>query len=154
LPQPPQPAPSAADPAPDLQTPDLQKPDLQKEVLEEKRFVTGRISETTRYLGFGLLATFYAIISSADAFPRQVEHGWPLALKIMALCGILAIFLDYLQYSFGRIAVQKALDRKDKPFLYNRKWLSYRGRQACFWSKQAMALAGWAIFILVIASNL
>jgi hypothetical protein len=128
--------------------------DPQKEVLEEKRFVTSRISETTRYLGFGLLATFYAIIGSKDAFPQSLEAAWLLPLKIMALCGIVAIFLDYLQYVFGRLAVQKALTREDNPYSYNKKWLSYRARQACFWSKQAAALAGWTIFILIIASSL
>ena len=124
--------------------------DRHKEVLDEKRFVTSRISETTRYLGFGLLATFYAIISSADAYPKQLKAAFPLPLRLMALFAVLAVMLDYLQYVFGRFAVQRALDRKDKPFEYNKKWLSMRGRQACFWAKQAMALLGCAILLGVI----
>jgi len=124
--------------------------DLHKEVLEEKRFVTNRISETTRYLGFGLLASFYAIISSADAYPRALATAYPLALQTMALAGMLAVVFDYLQYLFGRVAVQNALKRTDNPYAYNKKWFSWRAREVCFWAKQAMALLGSALLIGVI----
>jgi hypothetical protein len=128
--------------------------DLEKEVIEEKRLVTARISETTRYIGFGLLAIFYAIISSHDPFPAHLNTGYPSALRVMALCGVVAVLFDYLQYLFGRRAVQRALDRKDKPFTYNRAWPSYRARQACFWIKQGGALLGAVIFLSVLVANL
>jgi hypothetical protein len=124
--------------------------DRHKEVLEEKRLVTGRISETTRYIGFGLLAAFYGIVSSSDPFPKGLMSSQPVALKLMASSGFLAVFLDYLQYVSGRIAVQAALDRPDKPFQYNKRWLSYRVRRVCFVAKQGAALAGSVAFIWIV----
>lgn len=124
--------------------------DLEKEILEEKRTVTDRLSETTRYIGFGLLAIFYGIAASSEAFPRALQSQYPLPLKFIALCGFLAILLDYLQYVFGRRAAQNALGRTDNPFHYNRTWFSYRARKWCFFAKQAAALAGSLAFILII----
>jgi hypothetical protein len=141
------PAPAGAQPAAII-APSLDG--LEKEVIEEKRFVTNQISETTRYLGFGLLAIFYGIISSAEPYALQLKSNYPLPLQLMALAAILALVFDYLQYLFGRAAVQKALKREDKPFTYNRKWPSMRGRQTCFWAKQAMVLLGCFIFLWVI----
>lgn len=123
-------------------------------MLDEKRLVTSRISETTRYIGFGLLATFYALLSSNDPFPAHLKADHSLALRLMALCGVVAVLFDYLQYVFGRRAVQNALDRKDKPFTYNRTWPSYRARQGCFWVKQAAALVGSFILLIVLVANL
>ncbi len=128
--------------------------DLQKEVIDERRFVTNRISETTRYLGFGLLAIFYGIISSADAYAQQLKLGHPLLLQLMALSAMLALILDHLQYLFGRAAARKALKRTDKPYTYNKQWSSMRGRWACFWGKQAMALLGCLIFLWVVVAGL
>lgn len=124
--------------------------DLEKEVLDEKRTVTDRISETTRYIGFGLLAIFYGIVTSNEAFPRALQSQYPLVLKFIALCGFLAIVLDYLQYVFGRRATQNALSRTDAPFHYNRTWFSYRARTWCFLVKQAAALLGSIAFILIV----
>ena len=124
--------------------------DPEKEVLEEKRLVTSRISETTRYIGFGLLASFYGIVSSAEPFARNLFATHAYALKFMATWGFLAVFLDYLQYVFGRAAVQSALGRRDKPFTYNKGWISYRARHACFVAKQVAALVGSVSFILIV----
>lgn len=128
--------------------------DREKEVLEEKSRVTTRISETTRYLGFGLLASFYAMISSGDPFPQKLEASSPTLLRLMALCGALAVSLDYLQYVFARWSVQRALDRTDKPYHYNRKWLSYRAREMCFLTKQVVVLLGCGLFIFIVIRSL
>jgi hypothetical protein len=148
---------AASTPKPRHQDSAVQAPrpeDRQKEVLEEKQRVTARISETTRYAGFGLLAIFYAAISSAEPFPRHLATAYATPLRVMALCGVLAVLFDYLQYVCGRVAVQKALDREDKPFAYNKNWLSYRGRALCFWAKQAATLVGCLILVAIVATTL
>jgi hypothetical protein len=127
------------------------KAEQQKEVLDEKKFVTGRISETTRYLAFGLVASFYAIVSSSDAFPRALAATYGPILRVMALAALLALVFDYLQYLFGRAAAEYALKRTDKPFTYNKKWRSAKAKKFCFWAKQLLVMAGCVILIAIIA---
>lgn len=123
-------------------------------VLEQKQVVTGRISETTRYIGFGLLAVFYGIVSSDSTFARNIAGHHPTELKLMALFGAFSIALDYLHYVFARWAIQQALDRQAPPNKFNKNWLSYKARSVCFWSKQVAALAGCAMMIAILLAIL
>ncbi|MGH6879840.1 MAG: hypothetical protein ACREFM_02885 [Hypericibacter sp.] len=110
-----------------------------KAVLEQKQFVTGRISETCRYIGFGVLAVFYAIQSSGTGFATKTAAKYPDLLYVMAVAAAAAILFDYLQYVSASWAVDKALNRKDKPNTYNKWWVSYQCRAAFFWLKQVAA---------------
>ena len=51
--------------------------DNRRDLLDQKQEVTARISETTRYVGFGLLAVYYAlrtagapVFASPDGYQR------------------------------------------------------------------------------------
>ena len=125
-----------------------------KAILERRKDVTGRVSETTRYIGFGLLAIAYAMISGSDDFFVAMRSNWPGLLKFMALCGALAILLDYLHYVLGFITVEHALDRTDEPNSYDEKSLSYRLEHVCFWSKQVAALIGCGVLIFLVVQDL
>jgi len=123
-------------------------------IMDRRKDVTGRVSETTRYIGFGLLATAYAMISGSDSFFVGMRTDWPDLLKLMALCGALAILFDYLHYVLAYITTDHALDRKDEPNSYDERSLSYRLEHVCFWSKQAAALAGCAVLIFLVAQGI
>lgn len=125
-----------------------------KAVLEQKQFVTGRISETVRYIGFGLLAIFYVIVSSDSVFARGVVGGMNAELRAMAVCGVLALVLDYLQYIFGGIAVERALaGQGESANRYNKNWLVYRARGWCYWAKQVLTLGGCAFLIWILVRS-
>ncbi|MGA9581547.1 MAG: hypothetical protein WBR13_06225 [Allosphingosinicella sp.] len=119
-------------------------------VLEQRQFVTGRISESVRYTGFGLLAIFYGIISSDSGFSINVATSAPVLLRTMAVLGVLAIFFDYCQYLSGRFAVKYALDRKDEPNKYNKDWMSYKLRAFFFGIKQFCSGVGCGILIYIL----
>jgi hypothetical protein len=116
-----------------------------KRRLEEKQYVTGRVGETCRYIGFGLVAVFYAISISTEALPRQLwsEYGW--WVRAFGALGALAVLADYIQYLAGDFAARSALNRINdgrKTHLYNKKWISYRIRNWMYIAKQLLALLG------------
>jgi hypothetical protein len=119
-------------------------------VLEQRQFVTGRISETVRYTGFGLLAIFYGIISSDSSFSVNIVNSAPLLLRAIAILGVLAVFFDYCQYLCGRLSVKYALERKDVPNQYNKDWISYNGRTFFFWIKQVCSGVGCIVLIYIL----
>lgn len=120
-----------------------------KRRLNEKRYVTGRISETTRFIGFGILAIFYATVSSDKAFAKLVLADSRLELYLSAAFAAFAIICDYLQYLSGALAVEKALKRK-RNHLYNTAWFSYGARRVFYWVKQVSALIASILIIYII----
>lgn len=113
-----------------------------KSRLEEKQVVTSRISETCRYIGFGLLALFYTMKTSDGRFAQELVANHSFALYVLGASGAAAVLFDYLQYMAGSVAVERALNREDTAHLYSTEWRSYQAREACFWAKQAAALIG------------
>lgn len=116
--------------------------------LEEKQIVTRRVSETCRYIGFGLLGMFYAIKSSNSAFAVKLTNDHSHALTIVALSGAAAVLCDYLQYVFAAFAIENALNREDASHLFNTSWWSLQAREVCFWIKQAAAFVGAVVLSL------
>jgi hypothetical protein len=116
-------------------------------VLDEQRNVTSRISDTCRYIGFGLLVVFYASrFGEPESASLQETYG--RALYIIGLTGGLTIVFDYFQYVFGASAVQTALSRND--YMYDDHSIAYRGRRACFVLKQWSAGIGSLVLALAI----
>jgi len=133
-----------ADPAANLEK-------RKQNIYDEKDFVTGRISETCRYIGYGLLAIFYTLHSSENAFAKALLEKNSSLLYIMAVSGTAAIVFDYLQYLFGNLAAEQALrETGANQYLYNKKWISYRGRNFCFVLKQITALVGSAVLLWIV----
>ena len=122
-------------------------------ILERRRDVTRRISETTRLIGFGLLATSYAIISDSGDFFVEMRANSPSLVRLMALAGVLAVFFDYLHYVLGYFTTERALDRTDVPNVYNVEWSTYRLEHFCFWAKQLAALVGCGLLIFLVAQS-
>jgi hypothetical protein len=120
--------------------------------LGEKNYVTGRIGETCRYIGFGVLAIYYTIITSDKSFAIDIVANHRFPLYLAGLTGSVAVFADYLQYLAGARSVERALHRKDKAYLYNTEWLSYKLRIIFYWIKQVSALiaSGTVVYIVVI----
>jgi len=127
---------------------------LRDAVMERRKEVSSRVSETTRYIGFGLLATFYAMISGDDAFFVEARTHWPLLLRLIALTGSIAVLLDYLHYVFAYWSTERALERTDAPNEYGTGWFSYRGENACFWGKQAAAIIGCVLLVFLVGLSL
>jgi hypothetical protein len=118
--------------------------DLQKGVLEQKKAVTERISESSRTLAFGALASCYALLIAEPQLAASFGSVRPLLFGAAGL-GIAAIVVDAAQYVFAYICIQQALCAPDQ--LYPTNW-TRRGRTICFLLKQLLAYLA-ALLLLI-----
>jgi len=116
--------------------------------LEEKADVTGKISDITRFIAFGLLVAFYTVNVSNDNFATGLR-GYQCPLFLMGLCGSVAILLDYLQYVFGLLSVKNALVRETVDYDPHSLW--YKGRTFCFVGKQVAVTIGSTMLVIIVA---
>ena len=126
--------------------------DQRKAVLDEKRHVSTNISNLCRYIAFGTVAVNWALITSTAQFASSIAASAGSSLMLSATGGILAILFDYLQFLAGYFSVNKALDSTDNT--YNTALISYKLRVFFFWAKQAAAVIGILILILVVTTNI
>lgn len=122
-------------------------------VMERRTAATTQVSETARFVGFGLLAIAYAMVSDSGAFFVGMRTHHATMVRYLALAGSLAVLADYLHYVFGYLTTQQALDRQDKPNAYNSLWLTYRLEIVCFWVKQAAAITGCVILLILVSKS-
>lgn len=126
--------------------------DQRKKVLEEKRHVSSRVSDLCRYIGFGVVAVTWTLITSTSDFATSITTNYRTWLMLSAIGGILTILFDYLQFLAGYLSVNEALNRTDNT--YDDKSLAYKSRKVLFWLKQVTAIACIVILIVVVISNI
>ena len=127
----------------------MKVPDKRRDILQQKQEVTTRISETTRYVGFGLLAVYYALRTADSSYAHGLAETYPWLLRLIGVSGLAAIILDYLQYVFGSRSVNEGLNRPSLDYDETSVW--YRGRAITFVLKQWAALIGAASLALIFA---
>lgn len=118
-----------------------------QELKDETEFLSGRISETSRIVGFGLLASYYALtVSPPESFAANET-----LLILIGIFGAFAVFLDYLQYVSG-YAMARLARRAGEPYSYKSgsAALFFGIRTVAFWAKQAAALSGSLSLIALI----
>lgn len=121
-----------------------------KSLLEERKTLTGKISDSVRFLGFGLLASFYAIYTDRQKFGELLsEPGFPrYAILVVGFCGALSILLDYLQYVAGASSVGHAMARDDQA--YDPSHYAYRARSVLYVAKQVPIVFGCIALIFFV----
>lgn len=131
---------------------DQDKAERRSKRIQEKSDVTAQISDTTRFVAFGLLLAFYSIhAADPDNFGGSLQKHNVLLL-IMGLSAALAVLCDYLQYFFGLKSVENALRRETLD--YDDASFSYRARKFMFSAKQWFVIAGAVILVLMVALTL
>jgi hypothetical protein len=124
--------------------------EIRKRVLEEKFKSSSKISELCRYIGFGLAAVSFSILTSTSPYSIQLVKEYKPPLICSSIIGILVILLDYLQFLAKYICTNKALQNKAKDYQYSDEWLLYKALHWCFNYKQILALLGALILIVTI----
>ncbi len=120
--------------------------------LAEKRYVTGRIGETCRFIGFGVVAIFYTILTSDQEFAKSIVQSDRNILFMTGIFGSLIIFFDYMQYLSGHYAAALALKNKES-YLYGSSWISYRAKLIFYWLKQIATFVASTLVIYMILSQ-
>lgn len=125
-----------------------------KDRLSDKREMSGRIGETSRYIAFGLIALVLAVHGSNSPFLVEIREAYPVLLNLCGLAGCFAILADYLQYLCGYFSANHAISRQSEGYTYNRRTFAYQGRQVFFWLKQVLAFVGSLAIVAMIAHAL
>jgi hypothetical protein len=120
--------------------------------LEEKKILTGRISETSRYISFGILALYYTLRTAKDDFSTAIVVSARGMLTVMALCASLAIIFDYLHYFFAVRSVDNALNERTDQ-LYDPIRFDFKLREVCYQAKQLLALTSALLLFLAVARS-
>ncbi|TDH38838.1 hypothetical protein E2A64_07020 [Pseudohoeflea suaedae] len=119
-----------------------------EKVIQTKADITGNISSTCRFVGFGLLAIFYTIQTGDSGYAQAVRLSLGWWLWIVGVSGAITILLDYLQYVFAWRSVASAL--ADPEYLYDTKSLSYCSWTTLFILKQCASVFGVAALCAVV----
>ena len=123
------------------------------ELLEEKKTLTARISESVRFIAFGFLAIFYTVYTDDKGFGALLKEQpcSKAALFVVGICGAVTILFDYLQYVAGASSVKQALASDDKYF--DKSTFAYRARAFCYNAKQVLIFVGCAALIAFVLST-
>lgn len=111
-----------------------------KQRLEQKAAVTARISETSRLVGFGIVAWVFAVHTSETSFAKDYIGSFGFWVNCAGFLGMVAIIFDYLQYLCAYFSVSHALTRKDHSYQYNRNHIGYLLQNFFFFTKQVCAI--------------
>lgn len=125
-----------------------------RERLDQKAVVTGRLSETTRFVGFGIIAWVFAVQSSDAEFSKSYVEQYEVFLNGAGILALLSIACDYFQYLSAYISVRHALTRRDKGYKYDRNHASYLLQNVCFVIKQVAVGLGAVTVIVTFALHI
>jgi hypothetical protein len=125
-----------------------------QKIQEDKDFTSARISESARYIGFGLAAITMALVTSDATFPKRLMSHFEAFILFASALGCLAILLDYLHYVCGYLASEDAGRNREGDYGYLTQSTFYKARRWFFVSKQIVAIVGAVIFIVILLSTL
>jgi|SRR6056297_1370553 len=128
---------------------DAEKKAKQRQLrLDQKSAVTSRISETSRLVGFGIVAWVFAIHTSQTSFAVSYVSSYKLWINIAGFGGMLTIVFDYLQYLCAYSSVNHSLTRSDQDYSYNKNHAGYVFQNIFFVGKQVCAVAASLIVVV------
>jgi hypothetical protein len=121
-----------------------------KEFIEERTFITDRISTQVRIIGIGLLATTWSLLfGKVDSF-KDIILQCRTHFIIIGTIAMTALALDYLQYLFSYTNIDKKLSEmednhlKESDYNYDDKY--YKLSKWSFVGKQVVLLVGLGYF--------
>ena len=121
-----------------------------KTINADRNLTSGKISDFSRYIGYGVVAATFTILTSTSPFAQKLFSESRIILLGSSTSGCLTILFDYLQYYFGYLASQKAAKNEEHDYQYDENWPVYKARTACFWLKQAAAFVSAILLIVLI----
>ena len=113
-----------------------------QDTMAQLDWLTDRISTQVRWFAAAVVALIWGLLLAPPATFRL----WPAALLSVGLLAVSVLFVDFLQYAVGFIAVRRQHQRLlDAPSAaaegYDARDPWYRARADFFWAKQGLAVA-------------
>lgn len=116
--------------------------------LEQKGVVTSRLSETTRFVAFGIVAWVFAVQASDAEFSTSYVSSYEIWVNLAGVLAVISIASDYFQYLSAYLSVKHALTRKNEGYKYNKNHPSYFF-QLCFFALKQISVGTGALIVVV-----
>jgi hypothetical protein len=124
------------------------------ELIKELLFYSDKLSERSRVVSGGVIATWWALLVS-DKTPAKLT---PTLFVFPVMCAALCILVDFLQYIVSylhSLAALKSLEKQGgATFSYNTKTPAYKARAGLFYIKLILALTSISWFCVLLARAL
>ncbi|WP_171172790.1 hypothetical protein [Ruegeria sp. HKCCA0370] len=123
-------------------SPESEMKEIWQRRVELEQNITSRISETTRYIGFGIVAWIFAVHTSSSGFATSYVESYGFFVGLAGLAGLLTIVLDYFQYIFGYRSVGIAMDNRENNYQFQEGSAAYVFQNLTWKAKQWAAGIG------------
>ncbi|WP_152615863.1 hypothetical protein [Leisingera sp. ANG-M1] len=114
----------------------MKNSDAYSQRLEQKSIVSSRLSETTRFVAFGIVAWVFAIQTSGADFSKSYISAYEFWINSAGALAVISISCDYFQYLCAYFSVNHALTRRDSDYKYNKNHPAYLLQTLFFIIKQ------------------
>lgn len=120
---------------------------------ENQDYFSSKISELARYIGFGLVAVSFGLLSSDAIFATMIVAKTTNTLAWAGLLGVAAVLADYLHLLMGWFANTQAANNKNGGYNLTGIGLLFRFFQdrIFFYLKQLFPLVGAALLLISIS---
>ena len=122
-------------------------------IRKEQDSYSSKVSETSRYIGYGLVAAAFSLVSRATEFSKGMEPFADNLLIWSAICGCVAVSLDYLQMLMGWLAASQAANNKPDYEPTKLGGTFVKILNVAFYGKQAVAVVGVIFLLIAIGSR-
>jgi|TARA_R110002049_G_scaffold44111_1_gene129282 hypothetical protein len=122
-------------------------------IRKEQDSYSSKVSETSRYIGYGLVAAAFSLLSRATEFSKGMEPFADNLLIWSAICGCVAVSLDYLQMLMGWLAASQAANNKPDYEPTKLGGIFVKILNVAFYGKQAVAVVGVIFLLIAIGSR-
>ncbi|MEM1134141.1 MAG: hypothetical protein AAGH53_14515 [Pseudomonadota bacterium] len=122
---------------------------------ENQNYFSGKISELSRYMGFGLAAAAFSLLSRSTEFSKGLVATVDNLLLLSAIAGCVVVLLDYFQMLCGYLAASQAAENEAdefQPTATGKIFSQFQGFS--FYAKQVIAVLGSLLFLAAISSAL
>ena len=122
---------------------------------ENQNFFSEKLSDLARYIGFGLAAAAFTLLSSDSTFAKRLAETADALLVLAAAAGCLTVLLDYLHLFCGWRSASIAVKNKSDEYQMNPQSCRYRTFQfGFFYGKQLFAFVGAVILAVAIGTQI
>ena len=122
--------------------------------IDFKTDVTSRISETSRFVGVGIVAWVFAQHASGEAFSVGYLANYGPVVRFAGVLGVLVILFDYLQYIAAYASVSAAIKNHENKYAYRSGSFAMRAQTLFFWAKQFAAVVAALIIVVTFAGSI
>lgn len=126
-----------------------------KALRENQNYFSEKLSDLIRYIGFGLVAASFSLLSRSTTFSQQLSDRVDSLLAMAALLGCLVIVADALQLLCGWWSNSLAANNAQAEYKLVGFAKVVRAFQTfLFYTKQVLAAAGCTLLIAAIANGI